>query len=158
MERQDWYVAYGEDSGRRSWDDAVAYRFVSAGGGEVWSKPLQRLPLGARVFGYIPQTSYVGVGTVTSIAVPRDEAVLTVKGVPTKFTDVDLHASYQHDVPSGDTSDRAEYVVGVKWLHTRSQEDGLRGGGLFANPHTACKLRHSFTLAELAHRFDLDGD
>lgn len=154
----DWYVAFGEDSGRRSWDDAATYGFISAGGGERYSKPLQRLPLGARVFAYIPQTGYVGVGVVTATAVPSDEAVLTEHGVPTKFSDLDLHATYQHDGVPGNDSDRAEYVVGVQWLHHRPRVDAIRGGGLFANQNTACKLRHSFTLEELTKRFGLASD
>jgi hypothetical protein len=39
---QDFYVAFG-DPERRSWEDAVRYGFVSAGGGEWYSRSLQAL-------------------------------------------------------------------------------------------------------------------
>jgi len=42
---QDWYVSFGEERGGRSWDDARAYGFISAGGGEWFSKTLKKLPL-----------------------------------------------------------------------------------------------------------------
>lgn len=61
---QDWYASFGEEDGGRNWDDARRYGFISAGGGEWFSKTLRRLPLGARVFACIPQAGYVGVGTV----------------------------------------------------------------------------------------------
>jgi hypothetical protein len=35
---QDWYVAFGEDSGHRAWEDASKYGFVSAGGGPWFSR------------------------------------------------------------------------------------------------------------------------
>jgi hypothetical protein len=81
---QDWYVTFGEESGIRSWTDARRYGFVSAGGGEWYSRDLRALPIGGRVFVYIPKTGYVAVGTVTGPAVPFDEAVLTVEGNPAR--------------------------------------------------------------------------
>ena len=35
---QDWYVSFGEESGNRSWEDAREHGFVSAGGGEWFSR------------------------------------------------------------------------------------------------------------------------
>lgn len=39
-----------EEPGGRSWEDAEAYGFVSAGGGDWFSRTLRSLPVGARVF------------------------------------------------------------------------------------------------------------
>jgi len=44
---QDWYVSFGEEFGFRTWEDARKYGFVSAGGGDWFSKTLKKLPLGA---------------------------------------------------------------------------------------------------------------
>lgn len=67
--KQDFYVAFGESDDpnhdRRRWEDAVKYGFISAGGGLWFSRTLEQLFPGARVFVYIPKTGYVGVGTVT---------------------------------------------------------------------------------------------
>jgi hypothetical protein len=40
---QDWYVSFGEEPGGRGWDDAVRYGFVSAGGGDWFSRALRAL-------------------------------------------------------------------------------------------------------------------
>lgn len=42
----DWYVSFGETSDGRSWNDAAEYGFVSAGGGEWFSRTLRNLPGG----------------------------------------------------------------------------------------------------------------
>jgi hypothetical protein len=52
---QDWYVSFGDEEGSRSREDARKYGFVSAGGGEWYSNTIRKLPVGARVFAYIPK-------------------------------------------------------------------------------------------------------
>jgi hypothetical protein len=150
---QDWYVSFGEDSGSRSWDDARRYGFVSAGGGEWFSRSLRALPIGGRVFVYIPKAGYVGVGTVTGEANPFDDTVLVVGDERHKMTDLKLAGVYQHP---GDGSDRDEYVVPVTWIKTLDRRDAIREKGLFANQNSACKLRNRFTLETLTERFGLD--
>lgn len=81
---QDWCVTYGEDEAR-NWEDARDYGFVSAGGGAWYSGTLKNLPVGGRVFVYIPGSGpdcgYVGVGIVTGDALPvRDFTVITPTG------------------------------------------------------------------------------
>ncbi|UQU62514.1 endonuclease NucS [Couchioplanes caeruleus] len=150
---QDWYVTFGEESGIRSWDDARRYGFVSAGGGEWYSRSLRALPVGGRVFVYVPKTGYVAVGMVTGAVVPFDDAVLTVDGEPRKMTELDLAAGYRH---AGSAPDRHEYIVPINWIKTLDREKAIREKGLFANQHSACKLRNSFTLKTLTQRFALD--
>src|SRR5581483_4308188 len=70
----DWYVSFGEYPDGRSWVDAMRYGFVSAGGGDWYSRTLRNLPVDARVFACIPGTGYVGVGRVTGPAAPYQEA------------------------------------------------------------------------------------
>jgi hypothetical protein len=152
---QDWYVSFGEESGRRSWDDARRYGFVSAGGGAWYSRTLRNLPIGARVFVCIPGggAGYVGVGTITGEAMPFDDAVLTVDGVEAKMTDLPLKGSYRHD---NDAGDNAEYVVPVDWISTKDHSEAVWQRGFFANQNSACKFRDRFTLDELVRRFGLD--
>jgi hypothetical protein len=152
---QDWYVSFGEEAGRRSWDDARRYGFVSAGGGPWYSRTLRGLPIGARVFACIPGSGvgYVGVGTTTGEAMPFNEAVLTVDGVDMKVTDLPLKGSYRHDNDADE--DNAEYFVPVEWISTKDRSDAVWERGFFANQNSACKLRDRFTLDELVRRFDL---
>jgi hypothetical protein len=65
---QDFFVSFGESDslahGRRRWEDAVRSGFISAGGGSWFSRTLDQLFAGARVFVHIPKLGYVGVGIV----------------------------------------------------------------------------------------------
>ena len=109
---RDWYVSFGSESGRRDWEDARAYGFVSAGGGEWYSRTLGALPVGGRVFACVPKLGYVGVGTVIGPAVNADEATLNVNGQETRFRDLDLKASYDHE------NGEPEFIVPVQWTRT----------------------------------------
>jgi hypothetical protein len=152
---QDWYVSFGEESHIRSWEDARRYGFVSAGGGEWYSKTLRKLPVGGRVFVCIPGSGYVGVGLVTGEAMPFDEAVLTVEGREVRLADQQLREGYHHrELPDGE--DNLEYVVPVQWIRTRERQHAFWVKGMFANQNSATKLRNKFTLEQLAQAFDLD--
>lgn len=151
---QDWYVAFGDDSGSRSWTDASAFGFVSAGGADWYSRTLKSLPVGARVFVHVPKKGYVGVGTVAGKAMPADDAELQVNGEPRKFRSLDLQGAYAHP-GAGDGVDTAEYVVPVDWSHTVPLESAYWREGMFANQNSACKLRNQFTIDEVARHFGL---
>lgn len=148
----DWYVSFGEDSGARNWDDARRYGFVSAGGGEWFSRTLRALPVGARIWAHIPKNGYVGVGTVIGEAMPAEAATLDVNGAEKPLRELDLNGVYRHEGRPND-QDRAEYVVPVEWISTKSREDAVWKQGFFANQNSACKLRKKFTLDELAKQF-----
>ena len=150
----DWYVSFGEESGNRDWDDARQYGFVSAGGGEWFSRTLRKLPVGGRVLACIPGVGYVGVGTVTGEAQPFDEAVLEVDGRSVRLADEPLKAAYQHE-PLPTDEDHREYVVPVTWQETRPRSEAFWVKGMFANQNSACKLRNRFTLEQLASAFNL---
>ncbi|MFC7535556.1 hypothetical protein ACFQV6_43465 [Actinoplanes sp. GCM10030250] len=150
---QDWYVSFGEESSIRSWDDAREYGFVSAGGGEWYSRSLRALPLGGRVFVHLPKTGYVGVGLVAGPATPFDQAVLTVDEEQRKMTELPLSARYQHTATG---ADKDEYVVPVTWIRTLDREAAIWEKGFFANQNSACKMRNRFTLDTLIQRFTLD--
>jgi len=136
---KDWYVAFGDSSSGRNWDDAVRFGFVSAGGGKWYSQTLQNLPIGANIYVYIPQTGYVGHGVTKSLAVPFEES---------KLNQIDeLVGIYSHD------NGESEYVVEVDWIKTVSKENAIWQKGLFANQNSACHLSHSKTLGILHDEF-----
>ncbi|GAB4100782.1 hypothetical protein [Sinomonas halotolerans] len=149
---RDWYVAFGEGRDRH-WDDAKRFGFVSAGGGEWYSRTLKSLPEGARVFVHVPQRGYVGVGVVEGPAQPADDAVLSLGGQQQPFRSLPVTASYSHgDSESGDVG---EYIVPVRWLHTVPLESAVWRQGMFANQNSACKLRSKFTIEEVSKAFGL---
>jgi hypothetical protein len=152
----DWYVSFGEESHGRNWDDACKYGFVSAGGGIWFSRTLRGLPVDARIFAFIPQVGYVGVGTVAGEARRFDDTLITADGEQVKLSEQPLVGTYHHT--GADTDETAEYVVPVEWLKTRPREQAVRQKGLFANQNSACKLRNRFTLDALYSAFDLDDE
>ena len=128
---QDWYFALG-GSDTRNWEDARKYGFVSAGGGDWWSRTVRTLPVGARLFVYIPKIGYVGVGTTTGPAVSYLESDL-LKQKP-------LLGKYTHE------NGEPEYIVPVNWIKTVPPEDAICGNGVFASQFSTCKLRDKKTL------------
>lgn len=147
-------MSFGDEAEGRSWDDARDYGFISAGGGAWYSKTLRSLPVGARVFAYIPQAGYVGVGTATGEALPFDDALVTADGQQRKLATLPLRGTYHY--PPADDEDTAEYVVPVEWISTRPKELAVHKKGLFANQNTACKLRNRFTLNTLYTEFGIE--
>ena len=146
---RDWYVSFGQYQGGRSWEDARTFGFVSAGGGSWYSRSLKNLPVGARVFTCIPQTGYVGIGTVTGEAARFDQAAISVEGVERRLADLPLAGRYQHN-EAGDTDDDAEYVVPVEWIATVPDSQAIWKTGMFANQNSVCKLRKQFTIETVA--------
>ncbi|MDF2991416.1 MAG: hypothetical protein K0S37_1930 [Microbacterium sp.] len=146
----DWYVSFGGD---RSWDDARRYGFVSAGGGKFYTQTIRALPEGARVWVYIPQTGYVGVGTVAGPATRFNDARVLVDGGSVPLATEPLVGSYSHRDAVND--DDNEWVVPVTWIDTVPEQDAYREKGLFANQNSACRLKQEFTLDRLAQRFDI---
>jgi hypothetical protein len=151
----DWYVSFGEEANGRQWNDARRFGFVSAGGGEWYSRTLLKLPLGGRVFVCIPKRGYVGVGTVSGPARRADEAFLEVGGETRKFLDLKLEGHYLRE---DSAVEFAEYIVPVVWDQTRSSADALWKQGMFANQNSACRLSSQFTIDEVSKGFALPGE
>lgn len=149
----DWYVSFGGD---RSWEDARRFGFVSAGGGKFYSQTIRTLPVGARIWVYVPQTGYVGVGTVVGPAVRFTDARVDVDGASVPLASQSLVGSYVH--AGAVTEDDDEWVVPVSWRRTVPEADAYREKGLFANQNSACKLRQEFTLDRLAEHFGVHDD
>jgi hypothetical protein len=130
------------------------FGFVSAGGLPWYSRTLRSLPVGARIFTYIPQVGYVGVGTTTGGSSQFDDALVTIDGEQQRLSDQPLVGNYHHPPVGGE--DTAEYVVPVEWITTRPRELAVHQKGLFANQNSACKLRSRFTLNTLYSEFGLE--
>ena len=138
---RDWYVSFGVQPGLRSWGDAAQHGFVSAGGGDWYSRTLRNVPSGARVFARIPQVGYVGVGLTSGPAIPFKDSPFAA--IP------DLEAGYAY------ANGELEWVLPVTWIRTRTVDDAVDEVGLFANQNSACRLRDAKTVAVLEERFGL---
>lgn len=149
----DWYVSFGGD---RSWEDARTYGFVSAGGGKFYSQTIRALPEGARVWVNIPQTGYVGVGTVVGPAQRFESARVVVNGTDVVLSSQQLEGEYAHQGAAAD--DDVEWMVPIRWIHTVPQAAAYWQKGLFADQNSACKLRQEFTLDKLSRHFGVQSD
>jgi hypothetical protein len=148
---EDFYVSFGDDGTGRSWEDAVKYGFVSGGGGPWYSRSLNVLQPGKRVFVHLPGEGYVGVGIVTSTSAMAKDFVPT--GYDQPLFELPLSGSgIRHDP---DDPDKAEWVVGVEWVRSLARTDAIWEQGMFANQNTACKMRSQFTIERLTERFSL---
>ncbi|MGE5281750.1 MAG: hypothetical protein ACM3N0_05410 [Chloroflexota bacterium] len=153
---RDFYVSFGEND-QRSWDEAVELGFISAGGGEWYTRSLQQLEPGHRIFAYIPKGNgvggYVGVGEVTEKALLAKDFVVSQDGREVPYLEVTKspEASQHLDEPA-----LAEWVVPVKWIATRLQPDAVKDSDFFANQNSAVKMTHGYTLKRLTEEFGVD--
>lgn len=151
--KKDFYVSVGEGT-HRAWEDMRRYGFVSGGGGRWYSRTLDLLFPGGRVFACIPGTGYVGVGTVVSESAPVTDVTFEASEGPKTLLDLPIVApkmgEYRND------PERIEHVVKVEWEKTLPREEAVWEAGMFANQNTVCRLRNRFTLERLSERFELD--
>jgi hypothetical protein len=153
---RDFYVSFGENE-QRSWEEAIEFGFVSAGGGEWYTKSLRQLEPGHRIFVYIPKGNgvggYVGVGEVTGEAILAKDFRVRRDGNEAPYLDVtaSLGASQHLDDPA-----MAEWVVPVRWIETRTREEAVKDSDFFANQNSAVKLTHGYTLERLPRAFGVE--
>ena len=151
---RDFYISLGETE-HRTWDDCRKYGFISGGQGRWYSRTLDMLFPGARVFVNIPGTGYVGVGEVTEEAQRVKDFTVEVNGDEIPILDApNLKAPNMGE--NADDPEKSEYVVRVDWIKTRDRDNAIWEKGMFANQNTACKLRNRFTLDRLIDRFGLE--
>lgn len=149
----DFYVALSQGGDDHSWEDCQKYGFVSAGGGQWFTRTLRQLTPGSRVFAHIPKEGYVGVGEVLAPVVAVNEFTVEVDGQSVPILAVPLVATKMGQ--NADNPDLAEHLVRVKWLNTRPRAQAFWRAGLFANQNIACKLRNKFTIDTLTAEFGL---
>lgn len=133
----EYYVSFGHDDtqeGRRNWVDARKYGYISAGGGQWFSKTLNLLSPGDRVWSNIPKVGYVGVGRVTAPAMKLSD-FKTADGK--RLADVSELIDYQRFDEESD--DDTEYLVPVKWDAAVPIEKAFSEVGLFGNQNSVCK-------------------
>jgi hypothetical protein len=157
---QDFYVCFGDGTAEgegvhRSWEDARRYGFVSAGGGKWYSKPMEKLFPGARVFVNIPKHGYVGVGRVTEGAVPVSEFTVQYDGSEVPLLEAPLSIEGEKMKANATDPDKREWMVRVDWIKAVPKAEAYWEKGMFANQLAACKLRNRFTLDLLVEHFHL---
>lgn len=152
---RDFVVNIDEWEGVSTWKDAVKYGFVSAGGGIWYSRTLKQLREGHRVFAYIPQVGYVGVGKVIGTSLPMKDFKVSVDGQEKPILEAPMHCDRIKAMASR-SDDETEYLVKVEWIKTVEESKALKGKGLRANQNSAFKLKNTYTLTKLIDFFGLE--
>ncbi len=132
----EYYVSFG--SGRhRSWNDARKFGFVSAGGGAWYTRTLNLLSPGDRVWVNDPAHGYVGVGKVLEPTVPVKEfTVRTPSGEVPALTVLQTADALKE---TADDPEKSECFVRVEWLDSVPIEKAFWEVGLFGNQNTVCQ-------------------
>ncbi|HET9956060.1 MAG TPA: endonuclease NucS domain-containing protein [Polyangiaceae bacterium] len=128
----EYYCSFGHDV-ERNWEDARELGFVSAGGGSWYTKTLQLLSPGSRIWVKVPGIGFVGVGQVAGSAQPISE--FRIKGIPIR----QLAKRSRFGEGVDDDPELCEYFVPVEWVQTTSLDDAVKEIGLFGNQNTVCK-------------------
>ena len=132
----EFYSSFGHGE-ERSWADAVEYGFISAGGGAWYSRTLQLLSPGDRVWVKVPSAGFVGVGRVTGSVEPASTFKVSTPDGELPILQVAKRGSYLRE--SVNDPERCEYFVPIQWLQTVPLEKAVREIGLFGNQNTVCK-------------------
>jgi hypothetical protein len=154
----EFYCSFGHGESR-SWDEARKFGFVCAGGGTWYSKTLQLLAAGDRIWVKVPGQGFVGVGRVTGTAEPAGTfQVKTAEGevlVLRAVSEGDYHREFVGD------QEKCEYFVPVQWLDTRPLSEAVQEVGMFGNQNTVCKPttpKWRSTVERLKDKFPLYTD
>ena len=148
-EKEPWngefYVSFGPMTSR-SWEDAVRYGFISAGGGIIYSQTLKLLSPGDRVWVNIPGVGYVGVGIVKEARQSVNEFKIDTPNGERPCLEVLKHANHYRQY--ADDPEKAEYFVKIDWLDTVPTNNAFKEVGLFGNQKSVCqpstpKWRHT---------------
>ncbi len=130
----EFYASFGEGP-HRMWSDARKYGFISAGGGEWYTRTLGMLQPGNRVWVSVPGKGYVGVGEVTTPSCRFDQFHITTNGSTTSISEVDLEAPYASD------EEHNEHFVGIMWIKTVDIDAAAKERGFFGNQNTVAQPR-----------------
>lgn len=132
----EFYVNFG-DSTTRSWEEALQYGFICAGGGKFYSGTLKLLREGDRIWVRVPGEGYVGVGKVNGpMQHAADFQVQTPQGVRPAM-DVLTGGTYHREFLND--PERSEYFVPVEWIKTVPVSAAVNETGMFGNQNTVCR-------------------
>ena len=129
----EFYVSFGVDADRK-WEDARTFGFITASGGPWYTRTLDMLDVGDRVWVNIPATGYVGVGVVSGKALPYEDFTVVEGGSAVPIANAKTVGKY-----AVDDSDATAWFVPVEWVATVSESEAVKEVGFFGNQNTVAK-------------------
>lgn len=132
----EFYHSFGAGP-ERSWDDAIDYGFICAGGGPWYSRTLELLSPGDRVWVKIPGAGFVGVAKVLGRVEPASTFKVNTPNGVKPVLEVAKRAGYHRQFV--DDLEKCEYFVPVKWVQTFPVQEAVQEVGMFGNQNSICK-------------------
>jgi hypothetical protein len=132
----EFYSSFGHGP-TRSWEDAVEYGFICGGGAPWYSRTLQLLSPGDRVWVKVPGAGFVGVGKVTGSAKAASDFCVKTPSGERPVLDVATRGSYHRELAHD--PERCESFVPIEWAQTVPLEKAVQEVGFFGNQNTVCK-------------------
>ncbi len=151
----EYYVSFGEEETRR-WSDAQKYGYIAAGGGSWYSKTLEMLEVGSRIWVNVPGRGYVGVGMVLEKAKPITEFKLR----DDSGNQVPIKKIISNAPDINKPEDQLEYYVRVNWNKTVPLDKAIKEKGFFGNQNSAARpktRKWTHTVERLKKRWEIEG-
>jgi hypothetical protein len=149
----EYYVSFGPYPESRNWEDAMKYGFISGGGGAWFTKTLDMLEPGSRIWFNVPHRGYVGVGVVKESAKAIKDFLVTLPdGREMPLLQVG------HKSPSL-AKNLDELVVRVDWSNMLPIGQAVSEPGFFGNQNTVARPKSSkwnYTIQVLKKKFGVD--
>ena len=139
----------------RRWSDARQHGYIAAGGGSWYSKTLNLLEVGGRIWVNVPGCGYVGVGRVLETAKPITEFTLP----DSTGSEVPITQIVKSLPDSEKPADQLEYYVRVEWVKTVALDDAVKEKGFFGNQNSAARPRArkwTHTVEQLKKRWAIE--
>ena len=153
----EFYCSFGPGP-ERSWAEARQYSFICGGGGAWYSRTLQLLNVGDRVWVNVPRIGYVGVGRVAGHAQQAADFKLVTDDGVVNALDILSQANYHRQLAND--PERCEWFVPVEWLASVPVENAVQEMGFFGNQNTVCKPtapKWRSTVTRLRELFGING-
>lgn len=151
----EYYVSFGYP--QEIICDGLKRGYIVAGGGLWYSRTLEMLEAGARVWVHVPEAGYVGVGIVSAPMEPVDKFMIKDEiGNEVPLTRVFKPAA---SLNPSDAQDKTDYLVRIDWLKTVALKDAKWEKGFFANQNSAARPRAAkwdYTIKRLKHHFGIE--
>lgn len=152
----EYYVSFGYDT--KVVRDGLKRGYIVAGGGSWYSRTLEMLEPGSRIWVNVPGSGYVGVGNVTAKMEPVDKVMMIDKnGNKAQLVQMsEPAASLRSEVNDPET---ANYLVRVDWIKTIDPADAIHEKGFFGNQNSVARPRTpkwEYTVGRLKKRFGIE--
>ncbi|MFO8008318.1 MAG: endonuclease NucS [Candidatus Brocadiia bacterium] len=153
----EFYVSFGIYANQK-WDDAVKYGFVSASGGTWYTKTLEMLDSGERIWVNVPGEGYTGVGEVTGTVVTVDQFMVEGEnGREVPITEMPVEAPKMFEGIGN--PEQVLHMVPVRWIKTVPLSEAIHEKGFFGNQNTVARPRSKkwdHTVERLKTRFGVE--